>query len=63
MAEREQSCFWCGKSLGVYSHYPGDPPECCGDPECERELRDSYRTEQAERRERAEEDGYGRYSR
>ena len=60
MATRKQQCFWCGADLGEYAGTYGEI-ECCGAAECERELRAAYREQQAERRDRAEEDDYERY--
>jgi hypothetical protein len=59
--KREQSCFNCGKDLGIYDHYPGEL-ECCGAQECQRELRNQMRAEREARMFRAEEDEYGRYA-
>lgn len=59
--EKEQFCFNCGESLGFYKRYHGDEPECCGKRECTRELRDQMAAEEADRRDRAESDHYGRY--
>lgn len=58
---RMQHCHNCGEELGVYERYNGDEPECCGAAECQRELRYQLQAEEADRRDRAEEDHYGRY--
>ena len=57
-----QYCFNCGEAIGVYIRYHGDEPECCGKPECMRELRYQMEAEIAFRRDRAEQDGYDRYA-
>lgn len=59
--KRMQHCFWCGEELGVGVHYHGDEPECCGKPECQRELRDELRAQRDERFENAREDDFQRY--
>lgn len=53
-----QYCFNCGAELGVYIHYAGDI-ECCGKPECNREMQDTYRRERDEAHEELDRDmGY-----
>lgn len=39
--EKEQFCFWCGESLGVYAKHYGDLDDC-GKKECSRETRAAY---------------------
>ena len=58
-----QHCFNCGEEIGIYVRYIGDEPECCGKAECLRELRHQMAAEMADRRDRADEDGYERYAR
>ena len=61
MALKRQFCFQCGEDLGVYDAYPDENRQSCGNPECERELRDMERGEYEEMRWRAEQDEYERY--
>lgn len=59
MAKRMQHCDWCGEELGIYDAF--GEIESCGNPECNRNQRDSYREREANIRERAEQDQYDRY--
>ena len=59
MAYRMQHCFWCGDELGEYDNY--GETEACGKKECQRELRYELQAEDAERRDRAKQDGFERY--
>jgi hypothetical protein len=54
-------CFNCGAELGVYADRDYRDFDTCGSMECEREARYARQTEEAERRARAEDDGYDRY--
>lgn len=58
--EKEQYCFNCGESLGIYRAYPGEL-QTCGKMECEREARNQERAEDEEMRERAATDHFNRY--
>lgn len=57
-----QQCDYCGADMGVFAHSRSlDGPLVCGARECSRDARDDERAAHAERRERAEEDGFERY--
>lgn len=60
MAEKLQHCFNCGEECGVFDNHWRDLVTC-GKRECEQEARYQYQCNDAEARERAEEDGYERY--
>jgi len=60
MAKRMQYCDWCGKELGIYNAAPGEI-ESCGELECNRNQRNSYRERKAAAREQVEEDQYDYY--
>lgn len=57
---KRQHCEYCGEYLGEYPSTYG-VHESCGAIECEREIRSMEREAEAEREERAREDGYERY--
>ena len=59
MAKRMQYCDWCGKELGIYD--ATGEVESCGELECNRNQRDSYRERKAAVREQVEEDQYDCY--
>jgi hypothetical protein len=54
-------CFNCGAELGIYADRDYSDFDTCGDPKCEREARYAAEAEEAEARERAEQDQYSRY--
>ena len=54
-----QYCDWCGKELGIYD--AAGEVESCGELECNRNQRDSYRERKAAAREQVEEDQYDCY--
>jgi hypothetical protein len=56
------TCEYCGKDLGYEKKFM-DGPDTCGDPECNRFLRQCFQGELADRRYRAEQDDYERYGR
>lgn len=58
--KKQQFCFNCGEPLGVFDAY-GDRYLECGAPACAKEARYQQGCDEAEVRERAEEDDYGRY--
>lgn len=58
--KKMQRCFNCGAELGVYEHYHGDI-ECCGERECQKEMRNAFAEREEAARERAQEDNYDRY--
>ena len=60
MSKRMQHCYNCGAELGVYYQYPGDH-DTCGDPECDKALRDDERAARSERQYEAEQDDYSLY--
>lgn len=58
--KKMQHCFYCGEEIGVFEAWPGDY-EYCDKLECAREARYQQRADDADARERAEEDHYDRY--
>lgn len=57
-----QHCDNCGAELGRFHHSRRfDGPTSCGEPACERAANEQEREAQDERRQAAEDDGYGRY--
>lgn len=57
-----QHCDYCGQEVGVFDHSRIlDGPVVCGDSACNREAQADDRAQNDERRQRAEEDDYGRY--
>lgn len=58
--KRMQHCFWCGEELGVYETYRGDI-EHCHQPECARQARYAMQEQDADARDRAEQDSFERY--
>ena len=58
---RMRHCFNCGAALGVLAEHEYDPLDTCGRTDCEREARYARQAEEAERRARAEDDGFDRY--
>jgi len=60
MAAKMQHCFNCGAECGVFDNYYRDLVTC-GQRECEREARYQYQCDEADARDRAEQDGYERY--
>lgn len=55
MGKREQYCFWCGESLGVYEADRRDR-DTCGKLECNRQARDDERAERDEAHDRLDRD-------
>jgi len=53
-------CAWCGKDIGEGKDNPREP-ESCGEPECNREVKNLYRQMDEEAQDAAREDDYGRY--
>jgi hypothetical protein len=43
---RERFCYYCGDSMGVYADY--DRYDTCGQPKCDREVRDAIMEEREE---------------
>ncbi len=60
MAKRMQHCFWCGEKLGVYETWPGDVDHCHKQ-ECSRQARYALQEQDADARDRADQDNYERY--
>lgn len=60
MAKRMQYCCWCGEKLGVYDSSDSQL-EHCHQIECARQASRLAREIEADARERAERDDYGRY--
>jgi len=60
MSNKEQFCFYCGESLGVYYASSRDL-DTCGAKECEKQARYSQECEREEMRVDAEMDDYERY--
>ena len=60
MAEKMQHCFNCGAECGVFDNYWRDLVTC-GNRECDREATYVYQCQEADARESAREDNYGRY--
>jgi hypothetical protein len=61
MSTQMRYSFVCGAELGVYADRDYGDLDTCGSIRCEREARYAWQTEEAERRARAEDDGYDRY--
>lgn len=57
---KPQHCDICGAYIATYVKYHGDR-DTCGSMECERDMRECERDEEAAREERAREDDYSRY--
>lgn len=60
MVAKMQHCFNCGEECGVFENH-WRALVTCGKVECQREERYQYQCDEAEARERAENDGYERY--
>jgi hypothetical protein len=57
---RRAHCIGCGVDLGPSTSCFREI-ESCGEPECDREARDTDRAEREDAQERAREDDWGRY--
>jgi hypothetical protein len=58
-----RSCFNCGDGVdeGDYDYVGNSRLWCCGEMECQRELRSAHREAQEAAEERAADDGYSLY--
>lgn len=61
MTTQMRRCWFCGAELGVYADRDYEDFDTCGSIRCEREACHVRQDEEAERRARAEDDGYDRY--
>jgi hypothetical protein len=56
---RRSTCYNCGEDLGPWDRF-SDRYDTCGDPKCEREVRDAFAAEREEAHEQLDRDlGYG----